>query len=199
MSIVHSVLAAIDVLRDRPAPPPFDIAGKKEALLILTHYIGDIHQPLHVEAIYLDAKGRTVDPDAIGAHPENETSGGNAIVDGAEKLHREWGRHSGEAGGRRGRLRQPRGAVANRRDDAGRLVDLAGAVGPRDHPRRPFRLHRASLRLEERGGGKPPLWTVTGTRTSAYRTRAEALKTTQLAAAGARLAQVLRAIWPDTP
>src|SRR6202035_4149196 len=55
--------AAIAVLRDKPAPPPFSILDKKEALLMLTHFVGDLHQPLHVASAYLDADGRFVDPD----------------------------------------------------------------------------------------------------------------------------------------
>lgn len=48
--IVHAISAAIAVLRGQPAPAPFQISGRREALLLLSHYIGDIHQPLHVEA-----------------------------------------------------------------------------------------------------------------------------------------------------
>lgn len=196
--IVHSVLAAIDVLQDGPAPPPFDIGGKKEALLILSHYIGDIHQPLHVEAIYLDAKGRTVDPDAIGVHPENDTTGGNSIVDGSEKLHHEWDTIPAK-------LEVGAAAFDNLVAHSRTVATTPGALStwPAQWASETVHvghaaftgLHFASKSVR----GANPLWTVTGTRTSAYRTRAEALKTTQLAAAGARLAQVLRAIWPDTP
>ena len=34
----------------------------REALRLLAHYVGDIHQPLHVAAVYLDREGRVVDP-----------------------------------------------------------------------------------------------------------------------------------------
>jgi hypothetical protein len=36
---------------------------KPIALLLLTHYVADIHQPLHVGAEYFDAQGRVTDPD----------------------------------------------------------------------------------------------------------------------------------------
>ena len=36
---------------------------KPVALLLLAHYVADIHQPLHVGAEYFDAQGRVTDPD----------------------------------------------------------------------------------------------------------------------------------------
>jgi hypothetical protein len=36
---------------------------KPVALILLTHYVADIHQPLHVGAEYFDERGRVVDPD----------------------------------------------------------------------------------------------------------------------------------------
>src|ERR1700741_1040465 len=62
--VVAAIEAAIAVLSGKPAPKPFSIADKKEALLLLAHFVGALHQPLHVGAIYLDAEGRPVDPDA---------------------------------------------------------------------------------------------------------------------------------------
>jgi len=62
--IVAAVRAVTLVLEGRPAPAPFAIKDKREALLLLAHYAGDIHQPLHVGAIYLDSRGRRIDPDA---------------------------------------------------------------------------------------------------------------------------------------
>jgi len=67
--LVAAIGAAIAVLTDKPAPPPFpfSIKDKKEALLILAHLIGDLHQPLHVGSVYLDAKGKPVDANAFVA------------------------------------------------------------------------------------------------------------------------------------
>ena len=60
--VVAAISATIHVLKGEPAPAPFDIKDKREALLLLAHYVGDIHQPLHVGAVYLDAAGDIVDP-----------------------------------------------------------------------------------------------------------------------------------------
>jgi S1/P1 Nuclease len=43
--VVAAINAAIAVLLDRPAPPPFSIIDKKEALFLLAHLVGDLHQP----------------------------------------------------------------------------------------------------------------------------------------------------------
>ena len=90
----HDVVAAIDacieVLRGHPAPPPFDIHDKREALRLLVHLVGDVHQPLHVVAIYLDANGRLVDPDLHGLDRRSKTRGGNDLWHDDQNLHAEW-------------------------------------------------------------------------------------------------------------
>jgi hypothetical protein len=47
-------VATTQVLKGGAAPAPFSLKDQREALLLLTHYVGDLHQPLHVGAIYLD-------------------------------------------------------------------------------------------------------------------------------------------------
>jgi S1/P1 Nuclease len=98
----HDLLAAIGamiaVLSDKPIPPPvppstfaFSIKGKREALLLLTHFIGDLHQPLHVGSVYLDNNGMPVDPDlAHQIDPATDTVGGNSIQDQNVNMHAEW-------------------------------------------------------------------------------------------------------------
>jgi hypothetical protein len=85
--IVSAIDASIAVLQGNPAPTRFDIKDEKEALLLLAHFVGDLHQPLHVEAVYLN--GTIVrwrkKPDETAA-----TRGGNSIEDGSTNLHAEW-------------------------------------------------------------------------------------------------------------
>jgi hypothetical protein len=78
------------VLQGRESPAPFHINSKREALRLLTHFVGDIHQPLHVVAIYLDPMGNPVDPDHEVFDPSTTTVGGNSLLDGSYKLHAEW-------------------------------------------------------------------------------------------------------------
>jgi len=88
--VVAAVGAAIRVLRRRPAPPPFSIKDEEEALLLLAHDLGDLHQPLHVVALYLNSAGQEVDPDHGVFDPETKTRGGNRLRDGHRSLHTEW-------------------------------------------------------------------------------------------------------------
>ena len=88
--IVHAIDAAILVLQDKPCPAPFNFASKKEALALLTHFVGDLHQPLHVGAVYLDQGGSLIDPDAGTYDSANDTFGGNAISGIGGNLHSQW-------------------------------------------------------------------------------------------------------------
>jgi hypothetical protein len=88
--IVSAIQAAVSVLQGGISPAPFAIVSKKEALRVLAHYLGDLHQPLHVGAIYLDAAGHEVDPDAGPFNPATKNQGGNLLMDGHRKLHGEW-------------------------------------------------------------------------------------------------------------
>jgi S1/P1 Nuclease len=88
--IVAAVSAAISVLQGNDSPEPFKFGSKKEALRLLVHYVGDIHQPLHVAAVYLDTNGKVTDPDVGVFDPNTETQGGNDLFIGMKKLHGEW-------------------------------------------------------------------------------------------------------------
>ena len=54
---------------------------KPVALILLAHYVADIHQPLHVGAEYFDHQGRVVDPN------EDKSALGN---EGGIRLHLSW-------------------------------------------------------------------------------------------------------------
>jgi len=88
--VVSAIAATIAVLQGKPCPPPFDIRGKKEALRLLSHYVGDIHQPLHVVSVYVDATGKVVDPDEGTFDKHTDTHGGNDLFIGSKRLHGEW-------------------------------------------------------------------------------------------------------------
>jgi len=89
--VVSALNAAIAMLRGQAAPAPFSFESKKEALRVLAHLVGDVHQPLHVGAIYLDAAGREIDPDVGEFDPNSKTRGGNLLIHGHHRnLHAEW-------------------------------------------------------------------------------------------------------------
>jgi hypothetical protein len=194
--LVAAIGAAIAVLRGNPNPGsfPFSFQDKKEALLVLTHYIGDLHQPLHVGSVYLDPQGNLVDPDvAHKIDPDTETTGGNAILDENRlNLHRLWDDIPTDLGD----------------NSTKELMTVAGAVPatPGNVEDWPTAWATESLLLArdafvglsfQRTHAPPdPKWSVTFTNHMAYLQKIDATKRDQLAKAGARLAAILNAIWP---
>jgi hypothetical protein len=191
--VVGAINAMIAVLTDKTPPPPFRIRDKKEALLLLTHFVGDLHQPLHVGAVYLDPQsGALVDPDAAHAiDDKTETAGGNAIKDENVVLHAEWDDIPFDLG----------------RKATTELLDAARAV-PRDtEPMDGWAaqwatdtiqvVHEAfkDLSFGPKADGKWPASYGGHDKHMAYLRRMDELKRQQLAKAGARLAEILNTIW----
>lgn len=77
--VAGALRTAIRVLQGKPVAGPPQFKSRREALLVLVHLVGDIHQPLHVGALYLDAQGQRVDPDKAGLDPASFTVGGNSL------------------------------------------------------------------------------------------------------------------------
>jgi len=76
--IVHMISYCVDVLRGEvPENNPRKIT-KPVAIILLAHYLGDIHQPLHVGAEYFNQAGHAVDPDKN--QPGIEDEGGNTLM-----------------------------------------------------------------------------------------------------------------------
>ncbi|MBP0114930.1 S1/P1 nuclease [Bradyrhizobium vignae] len=187
--LVAAMNAAIAVLLGRPSPRPFAIKDKKEALFVLSHLVGDLHQPLHIGAVYLDSAGRVVDPDVTHTvDPATETAGGNLITDDRKNFHGEWDAIPGDLG------------------EAATPELLTTARGvPADHGRLenwPANWATDTLLIAQEmfssasyapSGSK---WTITFPDRDAYLRQADGVKRRQLAKAGARLAEVLNAIWP---
>jgi len=187
--IVGAISAAVAVLQGKPAPAPFNINSKKEALRLLAHYVGDIHQPLHVAAIYLDQDGNTVDPDHGSFDRNTETRGGNEILDGSDSLHFEWD-HVGED------------LAADRLDDeilpeARRIATTPGSVSSWSTKWATDTLlaaRPAFQGLTFSNEDDEHHWFVT--LPDGYSETRAAVQRQQLIKAGARLAQILEAVWP---
>ncbi|HXP35964.1 MAG TPA: S1/P1 nuclease [Chthoniobacterales bacterium] len=76
--IVHMISYCVEVLRGEvPENNPRKIT-KPAAVILLAHYVGDIHQPLHVGAEYFNQAGHAVDPD--NNQPGVEDEGGNTLM-----------------------------------------------------------------------------------------------------------------------
>ena len=187
--IVGAVRAAIQVLLGFPAESPFSIRDRREALLLLAHYVGDIHQPLHVGAIYLDPNGKRVDPDTAPFDPATETRGGNQIaVDRRGKLHAAWDAIPTSFKDAQVSVDWVRHAAAVP-VTKGKILHWS-ATWASDTQKEAVAAFRG-LTFGPRTGST---WDTT--LASDYRTSMDAIKERQLTKAGARLAQLLMAIWP---
>lgn len=192
--VVAAISAAVQVLQGQAAPAPFSFKDKREALLLLTHFAGDIHQPLHVGAVYLDAKGKRVNPDQGTFDPATETRGGNDILlnkGSAVKsgnLHAAWDDYPA--------------SLSKTTVDAA-LLQRARAITASSGDMQSWPQAWASdtvLGAQQAfkslvfGPKKGSHWSVTVSSTKA--TNMDVIKKAQLAKAGKRLADLLQAIWP---
>jgi S1/P1 nuclease len=75
--VVHMLAYCIDVLHGEVTENNPRKITKPIAIILLAHYVGDIHQPLHVGAEYFNHAGQAVDPDRGQAGIEDE--GGNLL------------------------------------------------------------------------------------------------------------------------
>jgi hypothetical protein len=188
--VVSAIGAAVMVLKGQAAPAPFRIKDKTEALFLLSHFVGDVHQPLHVGAIYLDAAGRPVNPDQGTFDKSSATAGGNDISEeSGENLHTDWDaipRRLGESA------------------DATMLAEsraVPRSAGPMEGwpaswaSETVFAAHDAFSGLGFMGTGEQR-WSVHFDDRRSYVRNENDLKEKQIAKAGARLAELLNAIWP---
>jgi hypothetical protein len=199
--VVHAIEAAITVLENRSAPAPFSIADKREALLLLAHMVGDLHQPLHVGAIYLDTNGSQVDPDAMVAiaATSTRTRGGNWIgfgPNGKQNLHTVWDDIP------------PGWHIARLNDKKRTTWDLAAnAVMPT--PGEPEQwpgiwatesvlvARRAFQGLSFQFDPATTHWRAAAADSKQYAKDRRDIQRLQIARAAARLAAILNAIWPE--
>jgi hypothetical protein len=95
--VVHMIPFCVRVLKGEEPETNDRAITKSVAVILLAHYLGDIHQPLHVGAEYFDAAGMPVEPSE--ADPGFADQGGNkltlfTLMKGKErsagKLHSYW-------------------------------------------------------------------------------------------------------------
>lgn len=196
--IVKAMNAAIVVLRGGQAPAPFDFT-RRDALMMLTHLIGDLHQPLHVGALFLDEQGRVVDPDSSAAERARAeratlTNGGNSLV--WTERGRQMNLHSAWDGLVR--------SDYSTRDDysLGYARTFPATTGPLESWTGSWATDtliqsRAALSGLGFGARQGRSWPLSFQNRTRYDTDRIAMQRVQIEKAGARLAQVLVAIWPD--
>ena len=199
---VQTASTAIDVLRTGKG-----IFTPREALRILAHLAGDIHQPLHVGNAFVSASGPLEFIIPQGPTGWRTTLGGNALVYGPERrfnLHSYWDSHAvnitmgkedvaafsarlftemkpapswSNAGDAHTWPAQWAGEGLKHAKDVHKGLKLVSYLGPDEQKRTAHR------------------WLIE--QPSDYDNRARPIVRQQLAVAGYRLAQTLKAIWPE--
>jgi hypothetical protein len=188
--IVSTIKAAVAVLKNQSAPAPFAIADKKEALILLAHVLGDLHQPLHVGAVYLDSRGNRLNPDdEPDVDPEADTAGGNFLHDERSNLHSEWDKIPTDFGNTANE--ETVRAAAAVPMSSGELDDWPAAWASDSI----LAAQKAFTAMTFTKHG-PENWAVHFTDRNAYLHMKDQLQREQLAKAGAHLAELLKAIWP---
>jgi hypothetical protein len=76
--VVHMIPFCIQVLQGRVPEQNERGITKAVAVILLAHYVADIHQPLHVGAEYFDQRGQAADPDKDKSALRDE--GGNTFT-----------------------------------------------------------------------------------------------------------------------
>jgi hypothetical protein len=76
--VVHMISYCVDILQGRVPDQNERKITKSVAVILLAHYVADIHQPLHVGAEYFGAQGRVTDPDKDKSSLGDE--GGNTFT-----------------------------------------------------------------------------------------------------------------------
>jgi hypothetical protein len=194
--VVHAIRAAVIVLGCKTGqtcavPPPFDIVDKREALFLLAHFIGDVHQPLHVGAAYLDGAG------AETGDSGQSTIGGNILLlspgNTRNNLHHSWDQI-------------PSSLNATPSNDA---IASACKIAPLPNPTAEPPENWASesvLAAKDAysnmsftpDASVPADWDVQFENKPAYSAARRSMQIQRLVSGGARLAATLNSIWPST-
>lgn len=203
--VVHILEQCIGVLRNAgPAFPNPHGFTRRQALILIAHLVGDIHQPLHVGAVYIGPDSQFVNPNSRGATFEATEGGNFLMLTKSANLHSYWD-----------------GTLVEDLKKSSTIAAFAAAIAPLSVPwkntgdigtwpkawageslklsaqvQSPLRLGPREMSTPSRAGEKPhPEWQVTS-KPASYRSDSDAIAKMQLSRAGHRLAELLRTIWP---
>lgn len=207
--VVQTIKQSISVLQGRTdlASNPHGFT-QREALLLLAHFVGDIHQPMHVGTAYMDGNDdftipkTQADINNVGVF---ETHGDNYLLLGSKPLHGYWDREAVVYAMRRAKVSTPAEFATYLLSKPTNISRNTG--NPTDWPRQwadealsVSKLAHDGLvpgereEAQDRNGRPHYAWTVTSPRD--YAKRVSTLAAKHVTAAGVRLAHLLEVIWP---
>ena len=196
IDVIHMIANCIQILRghDNATTNPTHIS-KKTALRLLVHFVGDIHQPLHVGAACFGPNATLVNPNTVPGSLADR--GGNQISFHSTNLHGYWDNEAFRNAMAKAGAHTPGGFAdffvqhpphgwSNLGSVTGWSVKWAGEILPvaaQAHSGLTFRT-------------APHGWNAHSDDLPAYDAWAADQVTTEIGRAGYRLAAVLRKIWP---
>jgi len=212
--VVHALEDAIRVLQGKPVADPKHVFNKRDALFILAHMVGDIHQPLHVGAAYVDSQLKFENPASEAVAKATFTEGGNWLCVGSKGLHSLWDDDYVKRAMKAANADADENFAKALKADAVKVTKDSGdpVTWPAKWATETLKLSVSRLspviitgkRLQGSRGscGKPPadapkdanMWTVT--LPPDYAAKAVDVVPEQLEKAGSRLAHLLMTIWP---
>jgi hypothetical protein len=196
IDVVHMLRNCIAILEghSNPTNNPTGIT-QKTALRLLVHYVGDIHQPLHVGTAYFGKNAQLVNPNTTtGAQADD---GGNLIKFQGTNLHVYWDTTAVQNAMAAANVQTPRAFARTiiRNPSPGwetrslvsgwavKWADEALPIAREAYTKLSFRVN-------------PPGWSAQTRNLAAYDQWAAAQVRTEIARAGYRLAAILKKIWP---
>jgi S1/P1 Nuclease len=208
VDVVHILKQCIAVLKgatDRAANPHG--FSQREALLLLVHLVGDVHQPLHVGSAYVSDKDAFVVPASAQAVDNAlvfKTDGDNDLMLDSRPLHEFWDDRAVDYAMRSVQARTPGEFAAFLLRAPPNMPIVNGDVTKWPAKWATETLAAAkvahagltlAVREKKQSGSRDThfLWRVAAP--SDYAQTASAIAATQLTRAGYRLAAVLEAVW----
>ena len=191
--LVQTLNALLAKLTKGKPAAVFNFQGDAEALRLLTHFVGDVHQPLHVGSIYLDDAGKPLDPATDAEAKAHDNSGGNTLPFEGRNLHKSWD-------GIPDSIYKPLVAGQGQTEAAQVQAtpgDMAGwptawADETATEAAKAFQDLTFGAHVKD---GNPRGWPTTAAE-PAYRQAQQQLQRAQIIKAGARLAKILTNLWP---
>lgn len=197
--VVRMIRRCISVLEGHGANPTN--LTQKEALRLLAHYLGDIHQPLHVGAGYFDAQDHLANPNQVAG--TSETQGGGWIKYRGG-LHGYWDGDTVELAMSAAHVTTPSAFAVRLKQNPPAGWQTPGffsswstswATEMLPDAKKAYSLLTFGPR-HMTGNPPHPEWPATAASDNAYDSWAKGVVKRNLALAGYRLAAVLQRIWP---
>jgi hypothetical protein len=210
VGILHD---SILVLQGKPPANPKHNITQREALFLVAHMTGDIHQPLHVGAAYLSSDNKFIVPRSAEEAAAGFTEGGNLLCRGSKNMHSLWDGDLVVRAMRKAHVTTPEAFANVLLMKAKQFNKDSGLINTWPDQWATEALHLSSveiapIRVTQRrkaGAGRASCGAADSSSTkqvwdvqlpAQYLVQGADTAANQLAKAGARLARILQEIWP---